>query len=68
MFELLRPPIAILKRKWLTTVRSDLYYRLNIYPIELPSLRDRKEDIPLLAAYFCKSFLTNSERRLHPSH
>jgi len=32
--------------------RSDLYYRLNIFPIEVPPLRHRKEDIPILAAYF----------------
>jgi formate hydrogenlyase transcriptional activator len=32
--------------------RSDLYYRLNIFPILLPELKDRKEDIPLLASHF----------------
>lgn len=36
--------------------REDLFYRLNVIPISIPSLKDRKEDIPLLIGYFLKRF------------
>jgi len=36
--------------------RSDLYYRLNVFPIDVPALRDRREDIPLLVRYFANKY------------
>jgi formate hydrogenlyase transcriptional activator len=36
--------------------RSDLYYRLNVFPIDVPALRDRRDDIPLLVHYFANKY------------
>lgn len=46
----------LLKEVQAGNFRSDLYFRLNVFPILLPSLRDRKEDIPLLANYFAEKY------------
>jgi transcriptional regulator with PAS, ATPase and Fis domain len=44
--------------------REDLYYRLNVVNIHIPPLRDRKEDIPLLAAAFIKEFAQENEKQV----
>jgi transcriptional regulator with PAS, ATPase and Fis domain len=46
------------------TFRADLFYRLNVFPIEVPPLRKRKEDIPMLVEYFVKRFAEKTGKQI----
>ena len=46
------------------TFRADLFYRLNVFPIDVPPLRQRIEDVPLLVSYFVKRFADKMGRRI----
>jgi Nif-specific regulatory protein len=48
--------------------REDLYYRLYVYPIGVPSLNDRREDIPLLASYFLTKFSHKQNKQAETFH
>jgi PAS domain S-box-containing protein len=50
------------------TFRRDLFYRLNVFPIEMPALRERKEDIPTLVEYFIHRYSRKAGKKMRSIH
>ncbi len=48
--------------------RQDLFYRLNVFTIQIPPLRERRDDIPLLAEHFLRKYTTKNKKRITRIH
>jgi len=46
------------------TFRADLFYRLNVFPVDVPALRDRRSDVPLLVEYFTHRYATRAGKQI----
>jgi Nif-specific regulatory protein len=51
--------------KWLGALPRDLYYRLKVFPLRVPPLRERRDDIPILANAFLKRYASEFGRSAH---